>query len=107
LRRFAPVIKSAGPLSDWSVGLTNAYRLHGRALFGQLVSDRQDQVAAVIVRGLAARIFDPAVARVVSERPVLEFSVRVLDIAGQYRARAKLRAIRATFWCSRSILKFT
>ena len=51
-------------------------------LIAQCVSGREQQVASEVVRGFAARLFDPMVAGVISELPVLEFSVAVLDNVG-------------------------
>jgi hypothetical protein len=49
------------------------------ALIAQHVSDRQKQVASEIVSGFAACVLDPVVTCVISEWPVLEFSVAILN----------------------------
>jgi len=49
------------------------------ALIAQYVSDRQQQVTSEVVRCFAIGIFDPMIACVISELPVFEFSIAVLN----------------------------
>ena len=56
--------------------------LFGRALIAQYIADRQDQIAAEIIRCLAARILDSVVTSIISELPVLEFAITVLNDFG-------------------------
>jgi tetrahydromethanopterin S-methyltransferase subunit C len=49
------------------------------SLFAQSVANRHDQIAAKIIRRLAARVLDPVVASSVSERPIFEPPIVILN----------------------------
>lgn len=54
----------------------------GLALIAQYVSDRHQQITSEVISRFAIGIFDPMIARIVAELPVLERSVAVLNNFG-------------------------
>jgi hypothetical protein len=66
----------------------------GTGLFRQYITNHQDQITAELIRRFPARIFDSVVTGIVSELPILEFAISILnDLCSDFSAKEIIESL--------------